>query len=259
MNTKPQHEIRLGSVKAAIRRIESEADARINVKLGRIYKDGETLKSSDSFLHDDLLPVSKVAELRRLIRRVCFIGKIFGLLISATVEPFFRTNFCRRQPYAILDGCILLLTCVLFMPKQTFLTLVFLTSLLFWYLYHSILGLQRRRLNLPEPPVRHSGNSWNFWHVLGFSVKTVQCLIEPALCWIAGFGVLRLDLLLGCWLLIAGASLYIKGSRPKIRGFLLAAFDKKFKADLPISSAAEPADDPAPASEKPDDHNIPSA
>ena len=63
MNTKPQHEIRLGSVKAAIRRIESEADARINVKLGRIYKDGDDWKSVDSFGRDDLLVVGKVADM----------------------------------------------------------------------------------------------------------------------------------------------------------------------------------------------------
>ena len=203
--------------------------------------------------------LTKVTRLRRIIRAACFIGKIYARMFSATVEPFFRSNFGQHQVNAILGGCLILLSCVLLMSQKPLPTLAFLTSLLIWYLYHHILGLQRIRLNLPEPPVRHFGDSWNFWHVLGFSVKTVQCLIEPALCWIAGFVVLRLDLLLGCWLLIAGASLYIKGNRPKIRGCLLAAFDDQFKADLPIYSAAEPTDDPVPASEKPDDDNIPSA
>ncbi len=62
MNAKPQHEIRLGSVKAAIWRNESEAGARFNVKLSRIYKDGETWKSTDSFGRDDLLLVAKVTD-----------------------------------------------------------------------------------------------------------------------------------------------------------------------------------------------------
>jgi len=63
MNTKPQHEIRLGSIKAAVWRNESETGARFNVKLSRIYKDGDTWKSSDSFSRDDLLVVGKVADL----------------------------------------------------------------------------------------------------------------------------------------------------------------------------------------------------
>jgi hypothetical protein len=35
---------------------------RFNVKLSRIYKDGEAWKSTDSFGRDDLLLVSKVAD-----------------------------------------------------------------------------------------------------------------------------------------------------------------------------------------------------
>lgn len=62
MNAKPHHEIRLGSIKAAIWRNESDTGARFNVKLSRIYKDGDTWKSTDSFGRDDLLTVSKVAD-----------------------------------------------------------------------------------------------------------------------------------------------------------------------------------------------------
>ena len=198
--------------------------------------------------------VSKVARLRHHIRRQCYVGKLYGLMLSATVEPFFRANFGRRRVSAILGGCMLLLTDVLCVPQQTLLSLFFITSLLIWYLYHHILGLQRGRLNLPEPPVRHSGDSWNFWHVFGFSVKTIQCLIEPALCWIAACVVLRFDILLGLWLLLAGVSLYIKGNRLKIRGRLLAAFDDRFKADLPINAATDAAGDTASVSEKSGDY-----
>lgn len=62
MKEKPQHEIRLGSVKAAIWRNESETGARFNVKLSRIFKDGDTWKSTDSFGRDDLLLVAKVTD-----------------------------------------------------------------------------------------------------------------------------------------------------------------------------------------------------
>ena len=60
--TRPQHEVRLGAIKAAVWRNETETGARFNVKLSRIYKDGDTWKSTDSFGRDDLLLVSKVAD-----------------------------------------------------------------------------------------------------------------------------------------------------------------------------------------------------
>ena len=201
----------------------------------------------------------KVARLRRLIRGACFFAKLYGLGFSATVKPFFRSNFGRHQVNAIFGGCLILLCLVVLTSQWALPTLAFLTSLLIWYLYHHILGLQRGRLKLTEPPVRYSGDSWNFWHVLGFSVKTVQCFIEPALCCIVGYVVLRFDLLLGFWLLVAGASLYIRGNRLKIRSCILAAFDDKFKADSPIYFPSEPAGDPTPVFDKPDASNVPSA
>ena len=64
MNTKqkPAHEVRLGAIKAAVWRNETETGARFNVKLSRIYKDGNTWKSTDSFGRDDLLVLAKVAD-----------------------------------------------------------------------------------------------------------------------------------------------------------------------------------------------------
>ena len=61
-STRPTHEVRLGAIKAAVWRNETETGARFNVKLSRIYKDGDTWKSTDSFGRDDLLLVSKVAD-----------------------------------------------------------------------------------------------------------------------------------------------------------------------------------------------------
>ena len=63
MNTKPIHEVRLGAIKAAVWRNENETNSpRFNVKLSRIYKDGDTWKSTDGFSRDDLLVVAKVAD-----------------------------------------------------------------------------------------------------------------------------------------------------------------------------------------------------
>ncbi|ADB19092.1 conserved hypothetical protein [Pirellula staleyi DSM 6068] len=58
----PIHEIRLGSVKAAIWENRSEHGTRFNVTLVRLYKDEDQWKSSDSFGRDDLLLLAKVAD-----------------------------------------------------------------------------------------------------------------------------------------------------------------------------------------------------
>jgi hypothetical protein len=63
MNAKPIHEIRLGAIKAAVWKNETDTGTRFNVKLSRIYKDGDTWKSTDSFGRDDLLPLAKVSDL----------------------------------------------------------------------------------------------------------------------------------------------------------------------------------------------------
>jgi hypothetical protein len=59
--TRPNHEVRLGAIKAAVWRNETEAGARFSVKFSRIYKEEHAWKSTESFGRDDLLLVSKVA------------------------------------------------------------------------------------------------------------------------------------------------------------------------------------------------------
>jgi hypothetical protein len=60
--TKPVHEVRLGAIKAAVWRNETENGVRFNVTLSRLYKDGDQWQSTDSFGRDDLLVVAKVAD-----------------------------------------------------------------------------------------------------------------------------------------------------------------------------------------------------
>jgi hypothetical protein len=59
---KPIHEVRLGLIKAAVWKNETETGVRYNVTFSRIYKDGDDWKSTDSFGRDDLLLLSKVAD-----------------------------------------------------------------------------------------------------------------------------------------------------------------------------------------------------
>ena len=62
-NNKPIHEVRLGAIKAAVWKNETETRGpRFSVKLSRIYKDGDDWKSTEIFGRDDLLQVSKVAD-----------------------------------------------------------------------------------------------------------------------------------------------------------------------------------------------------
>ncbi len=56
---KPIHEVRLGSVKAAIWENQTDNGTRFNVTVSRIYKDGEEWKSTESFGRDDLLLLGK--------------------------------------------------------------------------------------------------------------------------------------------------------------------------------------------------------
>lgn len=62
-NNKPTHEIRIGSIKAAIWRNDTVNGPRHNVSVSRIYKDGEEWRSSDSFGREDLLTLAKVVDL----------------------------------------------------------------------------------------------------------------------------------------------------------------------------------------------------
>ena len=59
---KPIHEVRLGTIKAAVWRNETESGVRYNVTFSRIYKDGDTWSSTESFGRDDLLLLAKVAD-----------------------------------------------------------------------------------------------------------------------------------------------------------------------------------------------------
>jgi hypothetical protein len=57
---KPVSEVRIGHIKAAIWKNETENGTFFNVTLSRLYKDGDSWKSSDSFGRDDLLLAAKV-------------------------------------------------------------------------------------------------------------------------------------------------------------------------------------------------------
>ena len=61
-NAQPVHEVRLGSIKAAIWENRTDNGTRFNVTVSRIYKDGEQWKSTDSFGRDDLLVLAKIAD-----------------------------------------------------------------------------------------------------------------------------------------------------------------------------------------------------
>ena len=60
--TKPIHEVRLGAIKAAVWRNETESGVRYNATFSRLYKDGDQWASTESFGRDDLLVLAKVAD-----------------------------------------------------------------------------------------------------------------------------------------------------------------------------------------------------
>ncbi len=62
LKTKPIHEVRLGTIKAAVWRKETEVGVRYNVTFSRLYKDNDQWKSTESFGRDDLLVLGKVAD-----------------------------------------------------------------------------------------------------------------------------------------------------------------------------------------------------
>lgn len=59
---KPVHEVRLGSVKAAIWQNDTANGKRYSVTVSRLYKDGDEWKRSDSFGRDDLPLLAKVVD-----------------------------------------------------------------------------------------------------------------------------------------------------------------------------------------------------
>lgn len=60
---KPIHEVRLGRVRAAVWANVTKSGTRHNVTVARLYKDGDSWKSSDSFSRDDLPLVAKVLDM----------------------------------------------------------------------------------------------------------------------------------------------------------------------------------------------------
>ena len=63
-NQKPVHEIRLGKVKAAIWKNETDSGTRYSVTISRLYKpEGGEWESTNSFGRDELPLVSKVADM----------------------------------------------------------------------------------------------------------------------------------------------------------------------------------------------------
>ena len=59
--TRPIHEVRLGSIRAAVWKNETEVGVRYNVTFSRLYRDNDNWQSTDSFGRDDLLLLGKVA------------------------------------------------------------------------------------------------------------------------------------------------------------------------------------------------------
>lgn len=60
---KPVDEVRLGRIKAAIWKNDTEVGPMHNVTLERTYRDGDDWKSSQSFGRDDLLVVAKALDI----------------------------------------------------------------------------------------------------------------------------------------------------------------------------------------------------
>lgn len=59
---RPAFELRLGGIKAAIWRNDTENGARYNTTFSRSYREGEQWHNTDSFGRDDLLLVAKLAD-----------------------------------------------------------------------------------------------------------------------------------------------------------------------------------------------------
>lgn len=61
--TRPVHEVRMGRIKAAVWANETDKGVFHDVTLSRIYKNGDTWKSTERFSRDDLPLVVKVADM----------------------------------------------------------------------------------------------------------------------------------------------------------------------------------------------------
>lgn len=60
---RPVHEVRFGTIKAAVWENQNQNGTWHSVTLSRSYKDGEDWRHTDSFNKDDLLLVAKAADL----------------------------------------------------------------------------------------------------------------------------------------------------------------------------------------------------
>ena len=60
---KPVHEERLGAIKATVWANQTQKGVMYNTTITRVYKDDDEWKDTGSFGRDDLLVVSRVAEL----------------------------------------------------------------------------------------------------------------------------------------------------------------------------------------------------
>ena len=63
MSKAPVHTIRLGLIKACVWENQTKSGQRHNVTIVRLYKNGDVWKESTHFGRDDLLVVSKVADM----------------------------------------------------------------------------------------------------------------------------------------------------------------------------------------------------
>ena len=61
-NQKPVDEIRIGRVKATIWRNGTDEQPRHNVTFGRLYKEADQWRTTQSFGRNDLLVLAKVAD-----------------------------------------------------------------------------------------------------------------------------------------------------------------------------------------------------
>ena len=59
---KPAHELRIGTVKATIWGNSTRQGIRYGVTVGRIYKDGDKWKTTNTFDRDDLLTLRKLLD-----------------------------------------------------------------------------------------------------------------------------------------------------------------------------------------------------
>ena len=102
-NTKPVDEVRIGAVKAAIWRNETDNGSRFNVTFSRSYRDSEgNWKSTSSFRRDDLLvvanlPIRRIRASSRSKRRMQF----WRRRPSRTKSSKFRSRLAPDSPYQL--------------------------------------------------------------------------------------------------------------------------------------------------------------